>query len=308
VQRTAPAPATRSHVGWRELALLVSIGLFWGLNWPAVRVILTEVPPFTMRGTAFALGAVVLLLVARARSEHLRPGRAEWAPLLVVSLLSIFGFNILTAFGQLHTETGRAAIIAFTMPVWATVLSMAFLGDRLTWERALALLLGMAGLALLLGEDVLSPARSPLGSLFALGAALSWAAGTVLLKQRTWSLPALPLAAWMLAISAVPAALSALLLEQPWALATPSWGVVVVFAYHVLFPMVWCYAAWVVLVARLPAPVAAIGTLMIPVVGVVSAVLLLGEPALLHKFLALGLVVTGVALVLVVPGLKARNG
>ncbi len=297
----------RGHVGWKELALLASIGLFWGLNWPAVRIILTEIPPFTIRMLAFVGGAAVLLGLARLRGERLRPAVGEWAPLILVALLSVFGFNVLAAFGQLNTETSRAAIIAFTMPVWATLLSIAFLGDKLTWERAGALLLGMAGLALLLGEDLLDVTRSPLGSLLTLGAAMSWAVGTVLLKRRSWSLPPLALAGWMLAISAPPAVLGAMLVERPWDLPVPSTQVLLVFAYHVLFPMVWCHYAWVTLVASLPAPVAAIGTLMIPVVGVVSAILLLGEPPAVQKFVALALVVSAVAMVLIVPGLKARK-
>ena len=297
----------RGHVGWKELALLASIGLFWGLNWPAVRIILTEIPPFTIRMLAFVGGAAVLLGLARLRGERLRPAAGEWVPLILVALLSVFGFNVLAAFGQLNTETSRAAIIAFTMPVWATLLSIAFLGDKLTWERAGALLLGMAGLALLLGEDLLDVTRSPLGSLLTLGAAMSWAVGTVLLKRRSWSLPPLALAGWMLAISAPPAVLGAVLVERPWDLPVPSTQVLLVFAYHVLFPMVWCHYAWVTLVASLPAPVAAIGTLMIPVVGVVSAILLLGEPPAVQKFVALALVVSAVAMVLIVPGLKARK-
>jgi drug/metabolite transporter (DMT)-like permease len=298
---------TQGHVGWRELALLVSIGLFWGLNWPAVRFILTEIPPFTIRMVAFVSGAAVLLALARLRGERVWPARGEWGPLVLVALLSIFGFNILAAFGQLNTETSRAAIIAFTMPVWATLLSVAFLGDRLTWERAGALLLGMAGLALLLGEDLLDVSRSPLGSLLTLAAAVSWGSGTVLLKRRSWSLSPLAMAGWMVAISAPPGALGAALIEQPWTLPMPSAEVLLVLGYHILFPMVWCHFAWVTLVSSLPAPVAAIGTLMIPVVGVVSAILLLGEPPLPQKFVALALVVSAVALVLIVPSVKARR-
>jgi drug/metabolite transporter (DMT)-like permease len=304
--RDAPLSA-RSHVGWKELALLLSIGLFWGLNWPAVRTVLTEIPPFTIRMIAFAAAAVVLLGLARLRGERIRPAPGELGPLIAVALLSIFGFNILAAFGQLNTETSRAAIIAFTMPVWATLLSVAFLGERLTWERAAALLLGMAGLALLLGEDLVSVARSPLGSLLTLAAALSWACGTVLLKRRTWSLPPLAMAGWMVAISAPPSVLGALLIERPWTLPMPSAEILAILGYHILFPMCWCHFAWVTLVAGLPAPVAAIGTLTIPVVGVVSAILLLGEPALVQKFVALALVVGGVALILIVPGLRARR-
>ncbi len=297
-----------ARVGLRELALLLSIGLFWGLNWPAVRTILTEVPPFSMRAVAFAAGAAVLLALARLRGETMRPEPGEWMPLALASLFSILGFNLFVAFGQLMTETGRAAIIAFTMPVWATLLAVACLGERLTWERTAALLLGMAGLALLLGEDLLDVARSPWGSLLTLGGAVSWAIGTVALKQRTWSLPPLAMAGWMLLISTPPAVVGAFVVDSPLTQPMPSLGVWLVLAYHVLLPMVWCTYAWVMLVATLPAAVAAIGTLTIPVVGVLSAILLLGEPPEPRKFLALACVLGGVALVLIVPNLHIRNG
>ncbi|MDF1585342.1 DMT family transporter [Rhodospirillales bacterium YIM 152171] len=289
------------------LLLLLGIGLFWGLNWPAVRIGLTELQPFTLRSVGFVAGGGILALIARLRGEALMPRREELPRLVLAGLLSVMGFNVLTAFGQLATETSRAAILAFTMPLWATLMATA-MGERLTGERIVALLAGMAGLMLLLGPDLLVAGGSPLGSLLVLGAAVSWAAGTLVLKSRTWSLGPVALAAWLIGVSTPPVLLGSALLEQPWQLGWPSPPVVGAMLYHIALPMVFCHAAWVTLVGRLPAPVAAIGTLLIPVVGVISAVLLLGEPLGARKLAALLLVTGAVATVLVGPALRRGPG
>lgn len=294
-------------VGGLEIALLVSIGVFWGLNWPAVRIALTELPPLTLRAVGFSAGALLLALVVRWRGERLWPQRAELPAMILTSLFSVLGFNVLAAFGQLHTETSRAAIIAFTMPVWATLMAIVWLGERLTLWRTLALLLGMGGLGLLLGQDLFAVGRSPLGALLMLGAALSWAVGTILLKRRRWSLTALAQGVWLMALSAPPVILAALLIDRPWQLGALSAPVATALTYHIVLPMAYCYAVWAVLVSRLPAPVVATGTLLIPVVGVLSAVALLGEPLGWRKIAALLLVLSSVALVLIVPE-RSRRG
>ncbi len=294
-------------VGAGSLALLLAIGIFWGINWPAVRIILGEIPPWTLRTIGFTSGALLLFAIARLRGETLLPRAAELPRLTLAGLLTVFGFNALTAYGQLHTEASRAAIIAFTMPLWATLMSAVILGERLTIERVLALLAGLTGLSLLLGQDLLEVGRSPLGAILVLGAALSWAAGTVVLKGATWSLAPLATAAWLIAVSAPPVILLSLLFDRPWELTVSSPQVWVALAYHIALPMVFCHTAWVTIVARLAAPVAAIGTLLIPVVGVLSSALLVGEALTLRKIGALLLIVCAVALVLIVPALRRRR-
>ncbi|SLN39317.1 DMT family transporter [Oceanibacterium hippocampi] len=294
-------------VAGRDLALIVLLGVFWGLNWPAVKVILGEIPPFTLRAIAFTVAAPVLAALALARGERLLPNRAEAPRLILAGLLSVFGFNVLTAFGQLVTETSKAAIIAFTMPLWAALLSAAVLSERITPARMVAIPLGLGGLALLVGGDMENFLHNPAGPLIMLGAALSWAAGTVALKSRRWSLGPLALTTWIVGVSAPPALFAALLLETPWALASPSPTVLLVLLYHLALPMVICYAAWVILLGRLPASVAAIGTLLIPVVGVLSSALLLGDPLTATKLGALALVIGSVALALIDPG-RSRAG
>ncbi|MEO1159517.1 MAG: DMT family transporter [Pseudomonadota bacterium] len=174
---------TRSQAG--AVALVVTIGILWGLNWPAVKFILGSVPPWTFRALAFTLGALLLAIIARRASESLRVEIRELGPLVIASLLTVFGFNVFTAFGQLLTETSKAAIIAFTMPMWAALLAVIFLGERFGLNRLASLLLGMAGLATLLAGDARHFIDHPAGFLFMLGAAVSWPPALCCSKRGT---------------------------------------------------------------------------------------------------------------------------
>lgn len=278
------------------LSLVLVMGVFWGLNWPAVKFTLSEIPPWTLRALGFGIGAIFLAMLARRARQSLTPARSERARLIVAGLLSVFGFNVLSAFGQLLTATTKAAIIAFTMPMWAAVFSVLFLAESLNGARVGSLVLGMLGLLVLVHEDVAGFLYAPLGPLFMLGAAVSWAAGTVVLKSREWSLAPIARAAWLVGCSAPPAVVIALIVDRPWTLDLPTAPVLLTLAYHIVFPMVICHAAWVSLVGRLPASTAAIGTLLIPVVGVFSAGLLLGDALTWQVLTALALVLLSIAL------------
>ena len=290
-----------SRVSIGDIALIVLIGLFWGLNWPAVKILIVEIPPFSLRALGFGIGALVLSVLARWRPEPFVPERSEWLQLIAAGLLTVFGFNVLTAFGQLVTETSKAAIIAFTMPIWAAIFAYFFLGEKLGPARLLAVALGVSALAILIGEDLAAFLTAPEGPLIMLGSALSWAAGTVVLKARAWSIGPLARAAWMLTVSTPPVVVAALVFEQPWNQAALSPLAIVTLIFQIALPMVFCYAAWVVLVGRLPAFVAAIGTLLIPVVGVVSASLIFGDAMTWQKLSALALVLLSITITVRAP-------
>lgn len=122
---TAPvvSPASSPWAGTvGKVALVLAIGLFWGGNWPAVKTALVQIPPLTLRAIGFTTGAVTLLLWARVRRLRLRVPLEEVPWLAATGILNILLFNLGTVFAQLMMPTSRAAIIAFTMPVWATLL------------------------------------------------------------------------------------------------------------------------------------------------------------------------------------------
>ncbi|PVA10572.1 EamA/RhaT family transporter [Pelagivirga sediminicola] len=280
------------------LMLVALVGVLWGLNWPAVKFMLTDVPPFTLRAAGFTGGAAVLLLILRGLGHGLMPQRGETLPIMAAGLFVLFGFNIFAALGQLFTEASRAAIIAYTMPAMTAVLASVFLGDPLTGRRILAVLIGLAGLGVLASADFAALIASPLGPTLMLLAALSWSVGNVLVQGRQWSLSPLALTFWFFVLSMVLAWPLALWLEPPSARHLPPLPVVAVFAFHVAGPMATCYLLWAVLLRRLPATVAAISILTAPTVGVLSSIWLLGEPVSWQKIVALALIVLSITITL----------
>lgn len=295
-----PAAAPPASVRQADRTVLVTIGMigvFWGLNWPAMKVLLTEVPPFTIRAVALTGAALVLAIVARVMGHRLLPPLRELPWMALTGLLSIWGFNILVIIGQTLTEASKAAIIAYIMPAMTAVLSALLLSERMSGRRLVALGLGMAGIGVLLSENFAAVIAAPAGALVMLGSALSWALGTVAMKAGRFTLTPMPLTVWFLGLSGLASwPLVAGWDSGWWADPVLSWPVAAVWAWHGFMPMVVCYALWTSLVGRLPASLAAIATLLAPVVGVGSAILLLGEPATWHKAVALTLVLASIAL------------
>jgi drug/metabolite transporter (DMT)-like permease len=278
--------------------MIVCIGILWGLNWPAVKVMLAEIPPLTIRAVAFPLAALSLALVARLLGHSLMPSRDDRLPILLTGLFLVFGFNVLTTFGQLVTETSRAAIIAYTMPALTAVLAIVFLRERLESHVVIALLVGMGALGVLLTEDSGFLASGVAGPMIMLLAALSWSLGNVALKARIWSLSPLALTVWFFVVSSIACWPLMLAFEPPWRQTWPSMPVLLTLAYHVLGPMVVCYALWTLALDRLSATTAAVSTLTAPIVGVGSAVFILGDQVTWQKILSLLMVVTSILLTL----------
>jgi drug/metabolite transporter (DMT)-like permease len=173
------------------------------------------------------------------------------------------------------------------------------LGAQPTLRQGLALLLGMAALVLLIGKDLAVVGAAPVGALLMAGAALSWAIGTVLVKKFAWDgMAVMALTGWQQLIGGAPIVLGWWLLEPLPDLAALSLPAGIGLAYAVFVAMIFCHTAYFKLVSLLPAHVAAISVLAVPVVGVVSSAWLLGEPVGLAEAAALALVVSGLFLLI----------
>jgi drug/metabolite transporter (DMT)-like permease len=283
-------------------ALMVALALMWGLSWPLMKLALTEMAPLHVRAYSVGVGGTGLLLIALASGHKLRVSAYEFRCIFWVSLFSAILWGIFMAYGLRIMASGRAAIIAYTFPVWSVPLSAWLLKEPLTRRRVVGLLLGMAGLGLLLGDEIYAVGRSPLGALLMFGAATCWAAGTILAKKFALPIPTSVFAGWQQVFAAVPLGLLALAVEEgsfnPFTLAT---GPLVGALYSALVASLLCHWAWYKLVSITPATIASISILSVPIVGVFCGLVVLGESPRLTDYAALALVVASLCTVML-PG------
>jgi drug/metabolite transporter (DMT)-like permease len=269
--------AEPDHLPRRLWWVLAALTFAWGFNWTALKLALTEVPPWTFRSLCLGFGSAVLFAALRAGGQALAVPKGQWLRLAVLSFLNITCWNMLVAFGVPLIPSGRASILAYTMPIWAIPLSVWFLGERITRRKAIGLVLGMAALALLLGDSVGGLGAAPLGSLLVLGAALTWAFGTVLQKRFPVSMPLGAYTAWMLLLGGVPVFVGTVLLEDVQILRSVSLRAWLGVAYNVFIAFAFAHWAWIKIATSVPVSVFSISMLIIPVIGVLSGILFLGE-------------------------------
>jgi drug/metabolite transporter (DMT)-like permease len=286
--------------------LLAGITLFWGLNFVAIKYSVEEVPIWTFRTICLLTGGFGLLGIAKAAGLSLRVPRDEWRPLVIAAIGNITGWHIFSAWGLQYVPASRGTILAYTMPLFAALISVLWLRQKMTGLIVTALVSGIVALAILLVPIWSEIIAHPFGPILMLLAAAFWAFGTVALKRYRFTVPTAALAGWQMLIGGIPVFIGWALIDigfDPRPVSHVAWIAV---AYSAIMPMIFCHWAWFRIVAIYPAAVAAIGTLAIPVVSVIASALLKGETIGLSVILSLGLVLMSLALVLVVPALKNR--
>ncbi len=299
-----PAAAVRSRLG---LALIASITILWGFNWPVLKIAVSEMPVFTFRSISLASGIIGMFFLCWIEKKPIWLPRRDVLPCFLVAMATITGWNLASTLGLQHMAPGRASILAFTMPLWAALMAVPMLHEKMTRLRLLGLVLGLAGMALLIWPDRASLVLDPLGPIYMIGAAITWALGTVGLKMHRWSVPLTTITAWQFAFGTLPVVIGALIADRDVSFAAVDlrgWSAVF---YASIVCTVYCYWAWFRIVEIYPATVAAIATLGIPVVGVFSSAAVLGESVGLSEIGALALVVSALVVVLILPGLSQRN-
>jgi drug/metabolite transporter (DMT)-like permease len=294
--KTQNQPAARARIGPAGLMFLAITSLGWGFNWPVTKYLLSELPPLTMRGGTGVIGAALLASLAVMRGQSLKVPRALWPRLMLAAVLNVMGWMVLMGLALLWLPASEAALIAYTMPVWASLLAWPILGERPTVLRTIALVMAFAGLAAIMGANGIGASAAKLpGIIMALAGSIGFALGTVLAKKLPLQLPPITAAAWQIGLGCFPVAIAGLLIETShWdAVSELGWWLL---GYSTVVQFCIAYVAWFAALARLPASVAAIGTMAVPVIGVVAAAVALHEPLGPGQIAALLFTLAGVVL------------
>jgi drug/metabolite transporter (DMT)-like permease len=261
----------------RALVLLAILTLVWGTNWPLFPLATREVSVWTFRAVSVFIAGAALLAVARLRGQSLVIDRRYWRTIGVATFFYLMVWNIASTYSALMIPSGQSAVLGFTMPLWSALIAWSVLGERLGARMVCAIALGAVAVALLMWKSLPAYAQAPLGVALGLLAGLGWAVGTLILQRGRVVVPATVLTGWQLLITSAPIALGALLFgDRDWFM--PSWQSVVLIGYIALVPMCIGNLCWFSIVGLLPAHVAGLSSILVPVVAMVSGALVHGEP------------------------------
>ncbi len=282
----------------RQLWALLALTLMWGVNWPMMKLSLQQLSPLYFRASTMLLGAAWLFVYVAAKGERMRPVGREWLAIATLGLPNVLGWHTLSIFGVQELASGRAAILGFTMPIFTVLIGAAFFGERLTPRVRLAVVCVSIAIALLLWHELQRLTGRPAGVAWMLGAAISWALGTLMFRRAHLTLSPLVVTVWMLLLGSVVLWALALSLEplpDPTDFSPTMW---ISLAYGVLINYGFAQLIWFGMARDLPPATSAMSVMAIPLVGTISATAIVGEVPNWQDWLAMGFVMVAIASVL----------
>ncbi len=278
------------------LTLMATTWLCWGFSYPVTAIMLQSLDVWSGRFLVIAASAVILLLLGWLQGAKLSVPRSHWPDLIIAGMCNMAIFQVCMTYGIHLLSSGRTSVIVYTMPLWASVFAVFILGERLTWPRVAALVLGLIGLGVLIGQDLSHLRNAPLGAGLTLVAAVTFGLGTVWMKRRVWQNDPTVLAGWQLAVAVPPVGLIWVLGDARISFAAISLDSWLSLGYLILIANALAYFAWFRVVAAFPATVSGIGAMAVPIVGVLASAAMLDEAIGIREWSALFLIVAALAL------------
>ncbi len=305
--------ATGARRTWLIVAAFAALYVIWGSTYLAIRFAIETLPPLGMAGSRFLVAGAIMYGFARWRGT-VSPTRSQWIAAAVAGVLLLLGGNGLVVLGQRTVASGVAALIIATQSIWIALLVMAVPGARRAGWRAWAgRVLGLAGLAWLLGVDGSGVGGVDLrGAGLLVAASLSWSIGTVVgqgLQKRAVSTPSLVLGTGMQMLAGGAALLVASVIgRESWAgVPSASGASVAGWLFLVVFGSIVGFTAYVWLLTQVSASAVATYAFVNPVVAVLLGWGIAGEALSGRAVSAAGVIVAGVAMI-ILDGWRPRNG
>lgn len=287
----------------KDWTLLVLLTLCWGINWPIMKMAVQDFPPIAFR-TLCVMGAIpVLWLLARWRAVPLKMSQDELGTIFTLAIPNMIIWNTFMIVGVKMLSSGRAAILGYTMPIWAVLSGLIFFRDRISRLGWCGIAFALSGALLLLSSEFANLRGQPLGSVMTLVAAAAWGYGTVLMQRTKIEIPTITLTFWMMVMTTICMGITSALFEyQLWRMPTArEWAAI---AYNAIVIFGFAHIIWFSLARRLPPIASSLSVMMIPVLGVFSGAWWLNETPHWQDYVAMLLILAAMSTVL----LKPRTG
>lgn len=294
-----PLPAPRPG---RLLAYLAfaSICIIWGTTFVGIRVAIETIPTFLVTALRFLSAGLILLVIALITGARFPRGKRDWRDQIIAGILMVAGGNTLVVFAEHSINSGVAALMAATIPIWLALMESILGSSPLTRRKVAGLALGFGGVGLLVAPAIgrLDMSRA---FLLAVGAmqlsAICWNAGTLLSRRRvSESDPMANAVVQMIAGGTVVSLVAFLAGDVPSAsmFTTRSLSALL---YLSIFGSVIAYTAYSYVLTRLSAAKVSTYAYVNPVIAVIAGTLLLSEPLTLRMIVAMLVILSGVAVI-----------
>jgi len=288
------SPRRRGSANWAAylpFGALALLALIWGYNWVVMKVGTRYADPFTFAALRTFIGAIFMFALLAALRRPLRPKAFRLTA--IFGLLQTGGFVGLSMWALQSGGAGKTSILAYTMPFWLLLIAWPVLGEQVRGLQWASVALALAGLVFVLGPWNL---RGLFSSLLALGGGFVWAMGSAVVKilRKRHDVDMLSLIAWQGLIGSVPLIVVALVTAK----AGPTWSgsFIAALIFNVVPANALTWVLWLYILHTLPIGTAGISSLAVPVVGVLSAWIQLGERPGILEAVGMGLIVAALAI------------
>ena len=279
--------------------------LLWGFSWPAMKLCLHSISPLWMAAIRFGSAAVCLFIFTGIRGELKLPVKQDMPIIASVSIFQMIAFTLLSLVAMSKIDAGQAALLAYTTPLWVSLITVVVLRRSLGKSQLYAVIAGLLGIVVVFSPSLLNgQSAAIIGDIMLLGAALCWSIVIVHVKQHPWHGSPLILAPWQMLLSALPLMIIALVTEG---IPHINWNTELVSLLVFIGPLATCFCFVISLAVgrRINSVSMSVATLDVPVIGLFSSILFLGEKITLA--IAVGVVLILCSLVGILVGPAKRN-
>ncbi|VVE54682.1 putative cystine transporter YijE [Pandoraea pneumonica] len=289
---THDAPA-RSRAG----LIFAIVIVMWGVNWPVSKALLAHVSPWWSTAFRSTVGMITLFIICAATRRLVLPKRGDLPVILSVGLLHMTVFSLLVAISLQYVSAGRSAVLAYTTPLWVMPAARLWLGEALTPRRLVGIAFGLLGIAVMFNPLAFNwhDRNAVFGNALVLASAFVWAIAIVHMRAHRWVNGPFELSPWQLLLASVILCTLAAIFDGAPRIAGLA-GFAGLMTYGGIVGGGIAYWLAGVVTRQLPAGVTSLGLLGVPVVGTLASALLLRESLGLDVWLALALIVGGIAL------------
>ena len=283
-----------------EWSLLVLLSVIWGGSFFFTGVAVRELPPLTIVAARVGLAALALHAVVRLSGQRMPTSSKIWLGFLGMGLLNnILPFSLIV-WAQTHIESGLASILNATTPLFGVVVAHLLTRDeKMTGNRLSGVLVGFAGVAVMIGPSSLSHlGQDLLAQIAILGAALSYAfAGVYGRRFRLWGLSPMVTACGQLTASSVVMLIVAMTVDRPWTLPAPGAATIAAVIAIAVISTALAYVIFFRILASAGATNIMLVTFLIPVSAIMLGALFLGERLAPEDFSGMAIILLGLALI-----------